>query len=142
MQMATSGLSANLLGLGGKPKVAVKKAEETSTAAKVGVTEAAAKAILVELGKRATTTPESGFRLGVKAGGCSGLAYIMEFEDHPRADDKVVEAFGAKVFIDPQSHVFLAGTELDYIRTLMKTGFEIRNPQQKSACGCGESFTI
>lgn len=142
--MSTTGLSANLLGLGGKPKINKPKSGTAadSSVAQISVTEAAAEAIKAELANRPTTTPQSGFRVGVKAGGCSGLSYTMEFEDHPRPDDKVVEAFGAKVYCDPKSHVFLAGTELEFVRTLMKTGFEFRNPQQKSACGCGDSFTI
>jgi iron-sulfur cluster assembly protein len=142
--MAT-GLSMDLLKLGAKPKISVSKTQAdpaTSKEAKIAVTAAAAAAIKAELAKRDTTTPESGFRVGVKAGGCSGLSYIMQFEDSPHAEDKVVEKDGIRVFCDPKSHVFLAGTELDYIRTLMKTGYEIKNPNQKSACGCGESFTI
>lgn len=141
-----SGLSMDLLKLGQKPQLKSRKAEGETAAvtneAKILVTASAAAAIKDELAKRDTTTPASGFRVGVKAGGCSGLSYTMAYEDHPRADDKVVEVDGAKVFCDPKSHVYLAGTELDFVRTLMKTGFEFRNPQQKSACGCGESFTI
>jgi len=141
--MAT--LSMDLLKLGAKPKppAAPKPAnEDASSAGKIGVTASAAAAILAELAKRPTTTPESGFRVGVKAGGCSGLSYTMTFEDHPHPEDKIIVKDGAKVFCDPKSHVFLAGTELDFVKTLMKTGFEFRNPGQKSACGCGESFTI
>jgi iron-sulfur cluster assembly protein len=141
-QMAVTGLSANLLGLGGKPKLNKPKVEDASTEAKIVVTPAAAAAILAELAKRPTTNERSGFRVGVKAGGCSGLSYIMQFEDAPREDDKVIVVDGAKVYCDPKSHVFLAGTQLDYVRTLMKTGFEFSNPKQKSACGCGESFMI
>jgi iron-sulfur cluster assembly protein len=141
--MAT-GLSMDLLKLGAKPKApsAAKPAVDTSRESRIGVTAAAAEAIKAELAKRDTTTPQSGFRVGVKAGGCSGLSYTMQWEDAPRAEDKIAEKDGAKVFCDPKSHVYLAGTELDFVRTLMKTGFEFRNPQQKSACGCGESFTI
>ena len=141
--MAT-GLSMDLLKLGAKPKppLAPKAVEPASKEAKIGVTASAAAAILAELAKRPTTTPLSGFRVGVKAGGCSGLSYTMAFEDQPHPEDKIIEKEGAKVFCDPKSHVFLAGTELDYVKTLMKTGFEFKNPQQKSACGCGESFTI
>jgi len=140
--MAT-GLSLDLLKLGAKPKVAVHKAGDTTGGeARISVTASAAEAILAELSRRPSTTEGSGFRVGVKAGGCSGLSYTMAFEDHPRPDDKVVLKDGARVFCDPKSHVYLAGTELDYVRSLMKTGFEFRNPQQKSACGCGDSFTI
>lgn len=139
-----AGLSLDLLKLGSKPKAAVAKpaAEVASTDSKITVTAAAAEAIKAELAKRPTTTEKSGFRVGVKAGGCSGLSYIMQFEDDPRPEDKVIVKDGALVFCDPKSHVFLAGTELDYVRTLMKTGFEFKNPNQKSACGCGDSFQI
>lgn len=140
-----SALSMDLLKLGGKPKAAAAPrpaAEATSREGKILVTAAAAEAIKAELAKRSTTTPQSGFRVGVKAGGCSGLSYTMQWEDSPRPEDRVIERDGAKVYCDPKSHVYLAGTELDYVRTLMKTGFEFRNPQQKSACGCGESFSI
>ena len=142
--MAT-GLSLDLLKLGQKPKVPVSRPAEdaaSSRASRISVTSSAAEAIHAELQKRSSTTPASGFRVGVKAGGCSGLSYTMAYEDQPRDDDKVAEKDGVKVYCDPKSHVYLAGTELDFVRTLMKTGFEFKNPQQKSACGCGDSFTI
>lgn len=141
--MATA-LSLDLLKIGAKPKVNVARAPTTDTGneAKILVTASAAQAIKDELAKRDTTTAQSGLRVGVKAGGCSGLSYIIQFEDHPRADDLVVVRDGARVFCDPKSHAFLANTELEYVRTLMKKGFEFRNPNQKSSCGCGDSFQI
>lgn len=138
-----AGLSLDLLKLGSKPKAAKSTASEADAGeVRISVTSAAAQAIREQMDKRTTNTPRTGLRVGVKAGGCSGLSYVIQFEDHPRPDDKVIEKDGVKVYCDPKSHVFLAGTELDYIRTLMKTGFEFKNPKQKSACGCGDSFTI
>ncbi len=140
-----TGLSIDLLKLSVKPTVAVPHAESAaeSREAKLTVTASAAQAIRAELDKRASTTSESGFRVGVQGGGCSGLSYTMAFEDHPRPDDKVVEQDGVRVYCDPKSHVYLAGSELDYVRTLMRTGFEVRNnPQQKSSCSCGTSFSV
>lgn len=109
---------------------------------RVVVTRSAAAAILDQLSRRPNNTPRSGLRIGVKAGGCSGLSYIVQFEDAPRPEDEIIEVDGAKVYVDPKSLAFLAGTEFDYVKTLMKQGFEFRNPQQKSSCGCGESFTV
>jgi iron-sulfur cluster assembly protein len=140
--MAT-GLSMDLLKLSVKPRAAPKPVVEApSNESKVIVSAKAAAHIKDELARRPTTHGKSGFRVGVKAGGCSGLSYTMQWEDNPRPEDKVAEKDGALVYCDPKSHVFLAGTELDYVQTLMKTGFEFKNPQQKSSCGCGESFAI
>ncbi len=141
--MAT-GLSMDLLKLSVKPRAPAPKpvSEATSNQSKIIVSASAAQAIKAELARRPTTHAKSGFRVGVKAGGCSGLSYTMQWEDSPRPDDKIAEKDGALVYCDPKSHVFLAGTELDYVRTLMKTGFEFKNPQLKSTCGCGESFAI
>lgn len=141
--MATA-LSLDLLKIGAKPKVNVSqpKTADTGNEAQIIVTASAAQAIKEELARRETTTEKSGLRVGVKAGGCSGLSYIIQFEDDPRPDDKIVVKDGARVFCDPKSHAFLANTELEYVRTLMKKGFEFRNPNQKSSCGCGDSFQI
>jgi iron-sulfur cluster assembly protein len=95
------------------------------------------KALLAEKG-----TPAGGLRLGVKGGGCSGLSYHVDWAAEPSRLDQVVERDGARVFVDPKSAMFLAGTVVDFQQTLMQTGFVFRNPNVKSACGCGESFTI
>jgi len=87
-------------------------------------------------------TPEGGLRLGVKGGGCSGLSYFIDWAATPSRFDQVIERDGARVFVDPKSAVFLQGTTVDWQQTLMQTGFVFRNHNVKSACGCGESFTI
>jgi iron-sulfur cluster assembly protein len=83
-----------------------------------------------------------GLRLGVKTTGCSGLAYVIEFVDELQDDDEVFESKGVKIVIDKKSLVFLDGTEVDFIREGLNEGFEFKNPNQKGACGCGESFTV
>ncbi|MBI2340206.1 MAG: iron-sulfur cluster assembly accessory protein [Deltaproteobacteria bacterium] len=82
-----------------------------------------------------------GLRVGVQGGGCSGLTYLIDF-DTPKADDKVFThpATGVKVLVDPKSILHLSGSTLDYIEGLMSSKFEIKNPNVKSSCGCGESF--
>ena len=95
------------------------------------------RALLAEKG-----TPAGGLRLGVKGGGCSGLSYHVDWASEPSRFDQVVERDGARVFVDPKSAMFLGGTVVDFQQTLMQTGFVFKNPNVKSACGCGESFTI
>jgi iron-sulfur cluster assembly protein len=87
-------------------------------------------------------TPEAGLRLAVKGGGCSGLSYSMEWSEQARERDKIFEREGVRVFIDPKSYLYLMGTELVWEEGLMASGFKLQNPNVKSACGCGESFTV
>jgi iron-sulfur cluster assembly protein len=83
-----------------------------------------------------------GLRVGVRGGGCSGLSYLIEFSPDPEEGDFVWELEGVKLFVDPKSYLYLVGTELDYVDTLMETGFKFNNPNVKKECGCGESFTV
>lgn len=83
-----------------------------------------------------------GLRLGVQGGGCSGFSYVTRFESGPRANDQVLDFEGAKVFVDPKSMVYLRGMQLDYKSDLMQQGFVIHNPNAKSTCGCGTSFSV
>ena len=83
-----------------------------------------------------------GIRLGVRTSGCSGMAYTLEFADSDVDEDMVFEGFGVKVFVDPKSHVYLDGTELDYTKEGLQEGFKFINPNVKDECGCGESFHI
>lgn len=106
----------------------------------VEVTEPAAKAIRRYLADHGSLEG-SGLRIGIRGGGCSGLSYFLDAEPSSRPNDKVIEAFGVKVFIDPKSMLFLQGTTLDYVTGLMESGFKFINPRAGKACGCGESFT-
>jgi len=85
---------------------------------------------------------KTALRVAVLAGGCSGFQYRFELDDTPQADDLVVARGEAKVLVDPASLDLLAGSELDYTDELMGSHFAVRNPNAKSACGCGTSFSI
>lgn len=105
----------------------------------VTLTEAAAKHVQKYLARRGKGV---GLRLGVKTSGCSGMAYKLEFADQVEPDDKVWESLGVKVLVDEKSLPYLDGTELDYTREGLQEGFKFHNPNEKSRCGCGESFQI
>jgi iron-sulfur cluster assembly protein len=83
-----------------------------------------------------------GLRLGVRGGGCSGVSYAIEFADKARGRDHVFQFSGLNIVIDPKSLIYLRGSILDYEVKLMQHGFKFRNPNEKSGCGCGESFTV
>lgn len=105
------------------------------------VTPQAAEQFKLRLEKRGT--PEAGIRFGVRGGSCSGLAYQIIFEDNPpRETDEKWTQDGVLFMIDKKSLIYLRGTQVVWKKTLMWTGFDFRNPQEATRCGCGESFSI
>ena len=105
----------------------------------VTLTQAAARHVEKFLQKRGRGL---GLRVGVKTAGCSGMAYKLEFADVVTADDQTWESFGVKVIVDEMSLPYIDGTELDYTREGLQEGFRFKNPNEKSRCGCGESFHV
>ncbi len=84
----------------------------------------------------------AGLRVGVVGGGCSGFSYSMSFENGAGMMDKVLDIEGLKVFIDATSMMYLNGCIVDYVETLEGAGFKFENPNVKSTCGCGSSFSV
>ena len=86
--------------------------------------------------------PIVGLRVGVRNGGCAGMSYTMEYAEAPKPGEDVVEDRGVRVFVDPKAVLFLLGTEMDFTTTKLASQFVFNNPNQTSACGCGESVAI
>jgi iron-sulfur cluster assembly protein len=106
----------------------------------VTITENASKQILKMLQKNALAG--GGLRVGLRAGGCSGYEYVFAWEREPKADDVVFVGAGhARIFIDPRSFRLLDNAVLDYDTNLVSKGFFFQNPNAKSTCGCGVSFS-
>jgi len=84
----------------------------------------------------------AGLRVAVLPGGCSGFQYGLNIEDNPENDDEILEKEGLKIFVDPFSAQYLEGVEIDYVTTMMGSGFTFKNPNAQSGCGCGSSFTV
>ena len=110
------------------------------------VTDKAAEMMRAQLEKRGT--PNGAIRVGIRGGGCSGFSYVIEFDDaEPRKGDQVVEfpdpeKGSIRVYCDRKSLLYLAGSVLDWEKTLMFQGFKFKNPKEASRCGCGHSFTV
>ncbi|MEX1275787.1 MAG: iron-sulfur cluster assembly accessory protein [Bacteroidota bacterium] len=81
-------------------------------------------------------------RLGVKGGGCSGMSYVLAFDEKPRPGDVIHEIGGVTVYVDPKSLFYLSGTTLDFSDGLNGRGFVFNNPQAARTCGCGSSFGV
>ena len=83
----------------------------------------------------------SGLRISVVGGGCSGFSYSMAFENDPGLLDKTYDFSGLKVYVDQASMLYLDGAEVDYVETLEGSGFKFNNPNVRTTCGCGSSFS-
>jgi iron-sulfur cluster assembly accessory protein len=88
------------------------------------------------------TEKPAGLRLAVVGGGCSGFSYQMNFENQSNGIDKIYEFDGLKVFVDQASLMYLDGTKVDFLETLEGSGFKFENPNVKTTCGCGSSFSV
>lgn len=86
--------------------------------------------------------PGGALRLRIIAGGCSGMQYRMDLTDRERPNDNVFEKDSIRVFVDPKSHAYLDGSDLDWEEDLFGGEFKIRNPNSKTTCSCGMSFTV
>jgi len=87
-------------------------------------------------------TSAQGIRVGIKKGGCAGMEYTIDLVTEPHAKDDLIERDGAKVWIEPSAVLYLLGTEMDFETTTLRSGFTFHNPNQTSACGCGESVEL
>jgi iron-sulfur cluster assembly protein len=107
----------------------------------VAVTAAAVERVRELLAGRGK--PAAGVRIGVRTRGCSGLSYTLEYADAVAPGDEVIEAAAdVRILIDPKASMFLFGTEMDFVREKLQSGFVFRNPNEKGRCGCGESFHV
>jgi iron-sulfur cluster assembly accessory protein len=86
--------------------------------------------------------PEAGLRIRVVPGGCSGFSYSMQIEDGPRQGDEILDHNGLKVFVDLFSRQYLDGVQVDYVNSVMGSGFTFSNPNATGSCGCGSSFSV
>jgi iron-sulfur cluster assembly protein len=83
-----------------------------------------------------------GIRVGIKKGGCAGMEYTINLVTEPNAKDDLIEREGARVWVEPAAVLYLLGTQMDFEVTTLRTGFTFNNPNQTSACGCGESVEL
>ncbi len=132
------------------------KPDVPAKAATIEVTPKAVEAIRKQIATRRARLaseagggiPDTSLRVGIRGGGCSGFSYVIEFHDGPpRPPDRVLDYVAqdgtpVRVVVDPKSLLYLNGSVLDWEQTLMQQGFKFLNPQEKSSCGCGHSFTV
>ena len=106
----------------------------------ITVTEAAAERVKALMAK--SRGEVTGLRIRLKAKGCSGMSYSVEYAKERAPGDEIVEDKGVTLFIDPKATLFIIGTEMDYVEDKLQSGFVFRNPNEKGRCGCGESFHV
>ena len=104
------------------------------------VTEAAAEQIRGIIAR--ADKPVAGVRVGLEKGGCAGMSYQMDLAEEVSKGDEVIETVGGRVLVDPKAVLYLLGSEMDFVTDKLSAKFVFRNPNEVSACGCGESVTL
>ena len=107
----------------------------------ITITDKGAEKVHEFLSAQGTVDTDSGLRVGVKGGGCSGFQYNLAF-DEQRDGDAVFEYAGLKVYVDQPSLPYVRGSVIDYVESLQGAGFQVNNPNVVAACGCGSSFRV
>jgi iron-sulfur cluster assembly accessory protein len=118
----------------------VKPVETTTKKAPISLTSSAIAKVKETMAQQ--NPVPTGLRVGVVGGGCSGFSYSMQFENGAGMMDKVFDMDGLKVYVDATSVMYLNGCIVDYVETLEGAGFKFENPNVKSTCGCGSSFSV
>lgn len=113
---------------------------EATTTLQLALTETAAQEVKKFI-EAENVGAQGGLRVRVVPGGCSGFQYAMNIEEAPAANDEVIETGGLRVFVDMFSAQYLAGVQIDYVNSVMGSGFTFTNPNATGGCGCGSSFT-
>lgn len=85
---------------------------------------------------------ETGLRISLKGGGCSGMTYVLDFAEAGGPEDQVLESRGVKLLVDPGAVAFVQGLEIDFVDDLLNRGFKFQNPNASHTCGCGTSFSV
>lgn len=106
----------------------------------ISLTDAAAERVKALIAD--SREPVLGLRVGISTKGCSGLSYVFEYAREERPLEEVVETKGVRVYVDPMATMYLIGAEMDYVEDKLRSGFVFHNPNEKSRCGCGESFSV
>lgn len=113
-----------------------------TVAAPITITDSAIAAVKDALRAEKLDEASTCLRVSVRAGGCSGYSYELDFTQDIQPEDRVIERNGVRVLLDPRSEIVLKGTELDYSSGLNGKGFVFNNPNATGTCGCGESFSV
>jgi iron-sulfur cluster assembly protein len=116
-------------------------ATSAATGAGIGLTEKAAAKVLELMKAEGKDPAQVGLRVGVIGGGCSGFQYLLDF-DSARDGDLKFDSHGARILVDSRSFDMVKGSVVDYVETLMGSGFQVKNPNVKGSCGCGSSFNV
>ena len=119
------------------------EAPKTAKKSVIAITERAAKEVMRVIEENQFSVEDTWVRIGAKGGGCSGLTYVLDFDEKgPTEFDLTYEQHGVRLVIDKKSSFFMLGTELDFNDGLLDRGFVFRNPEATGSCGCGTSFSV